>query len=126
MIASKTWLPCLLLFCLPALAGAGVDRRGEEGIAAYYSDVFQGRKTASGARYDKRALTAAHNHLPFGTRVRVTNLKNGQSVVVTITDRGPRGGRRIIDLSRAAARRIGLIHEGIGRVRIEVLEEPAR
>ncbi len=98
----------------------------EEGIAAYYSDVFQGRKTASGKRYDKNALTAAHNHLPFGTRVRVTNPRNGKSVEVTITDRGPHGGKRIIDLSRAAARRIGLIRQGIGRVRLEVLERPAR
>ena len=78
------------------------------------------RKTASGERYDMNKLTAAHRELPFGTRVRVTNLDNGRQVEVRITDRGPFIRGRIIDLSREAARRIGMIQAGTARVRIEV------
>ncbi len=122
---SRCTVPILLILLSLASVGAHAGEAAEEGIAAYYSNVFQGRKTASGARYDKNRLTAAHNHLPFGTRVRVTNLKNGESVVVTINDRGPHGGNRIIDLSRAAAEKIGLLHRGIGRVRLDIVETVA-
>lgn len=94
----------------------------EEGIAAYYSDVFQGKKTASGALYDKNKLTGAHKKLPFGTKVKVTNLQNNKSVVVTINDRGPYSKDRIIDLSRAAAEKIALIKVGISKVKMEVIE----
>ena len=93
----------------------------EEGIAAYYSNVFQGRKTASGQRYDKHKLTAAHKTLALGTQVRVINLKNNQSVVVTINDRGPHSKKRIIDLSLAAAKRLDLVKAGVGSVRLETL-----
>ena len=89
------------------------------GIASWYGERFRGRRTASGSRFNPDALTAAHRTLPFGTRVRVTNVRNGRSVVVRITDRGPFIRGRIIDLSRAAARRIGIA--GIGRVRLERL-----
>ncbi len=126
-VSTSRRIASMLFVMLLFLAVAGVaGEAAEEGMAAYYSNVFQGRKTASGARYDKNRLTAAHNRLPFGTRVRVTNLKNGESVVVTINDRGPHGGRRIIDLSRAAAERIGLIHDGIGRVRLDIVEAVAK
>ena len=93
------------------------------GRATFYGDKFHGRKTASGERFSQRKMTAAHRSLPFGTRVRVTNLNNGKSVVVRINDRGPfgRDRRRVIDLSKAAARALDFIQSGWTRVKIEVL-----
>ena len=93
----------------------------EEGEASYYADSLNGGKTASGELYDKDALSAAHRSLPFGTRVKVTYLKTGQSVVVVINDRGPFEKGRIIDLSSAAAKQLGLIDAGHGKVRLEVI-----
>ena len=78
------------------------------GLASWYGPGFHGRKTASGETFNAGALTAAHRSLPFGTRVRVVNKRNGRSVVVRINDRGPYGHGRVIDLSRAAARAIGI------------------
>lgn len=98
----------------------------ETGVAAYYSDVFQGRRTASGERYDKNAQTAAHNTLPFGTRVLVTNLGNAKTVEVIVNDRGPSTPGRIIDLSRRAATELDFIRKGITEVQVEVLELPAQ
>lgn len=93
----------------------------QRGMATFYGDE-QGNKTASGERFNKRAFTAAHRTLPFGTRVRVTNLRNGRSVEVRINDRGPFGKRkRIIDVSEAAARQLGMIDAGVVPVTIEVL-----
>ena len=91
------------------------------GVASYYGERFRGRRTASGERFDPDRLTAAHRTLPFGTRLRVTNIRTGQSVVVRVNDRGPFHGSRVIDLSKGAARRIGLLRSGTGRVRIERL-----
>jgi rare lipoprotein A len=97
------------------------------GQASYYSDSLAGRKTASGERYDPTALTAAHRTLGFGTLVRVTRVDGGQSVVVRITDRGPFGKeRRIIDLSRAAARALDMLRAGVVEVRVEVLSAGGR
>jgi rare lipoprotein A len=93
-----------------------------EGEASYYADRFNGRTTANGETFDINQLTAAHRTLPFGTRVRVTNLKNQKSVVVRINDRGPYAKGRVIDLSPAAARRIDMIGMGVAPVRIEVLD----
>jgi rare lipoprotein A len=93
----------------------------QTGSATYYSDKFQGRKTASGERYDRALLTAAHRSLPFGTMVRVTNLGNNRSVTVRINDRGPHKRSRIIDLSAAAARQIGMLRSGVARVGIEIV-----
>ena len=93
----------------------------QSGIISYYGDEFHGRKTASGVLFDKHAFTAAHRSLPFKTKVRVTNLENGKSVVVEITDRGPFVKGRILDVSQAAAREIGLIGKGTVRGRITVL-----
>jgi rare lipoprotein A len=91
-------------------------------MATYYGPGFHGRRTASGERFDQHAMTAAHRTLPFGTRVRVTSTRTGESVVVRINDRGPFGRReRVIDLSRGAARRIGLERAGVLPVRIELL-----
>lgn len=115
------------VYAMASCAGGERSRRAERepryvavGEASYYADKFQGRKTASGERYDAKKLTAAHPKLPFGTWVTVVNLKNGKRVRVRINDRGPFTGGRIIDLSRAAAARIGLIQAGVGQVRIEV------
>ena len=96
------------------------------GVASYYADRFHGRKTASGERYDRTAYTAAHRHLPLGTRVRVTDLKSGNSVKVTVNDRGPYVKGRIIDLSRKAAGALGMTKRGLAKVRIEVLSVPRR
>src|SRR5690606_7763817 len=87
----------------------------------WYGPRFHGRKTASGERFDQHELTAAHRSLPFGTRVKVTNLKNGRSVVVRINDRGPYAKGRLIDLSRAAANQTGMLKSGVAQVRIERL-----
>jgi rare lipoprotein A len=94
----------------------------EEGVASYYADSFHGSKTASGEKYNKRADTAAHRTLAFGTRVKVTNLENGKSVWVRINDRGPHVEGRIIDLSRSAARKLGIKQSGTAKVRIEIYE----
>ena len=95
--------------------------KSERGIAAWYGPGFERRKTASGERFDTRKLTAAHKTLPFNTMVKVTNLDNGMSVVVRINDRGPFGKNRIIDLSPAAARAIGLDKAGLTNVLIETI-----
>lgn len=94
----------------------------ETGKASFYADKFQGRKTASGAAFNQKARTAAHKKLPFGTKVKVTNLNNGKDVVVVINDRGPFIKGRIIDLSRSAFTVIGNINSGVIKVRIEVLD----
>ena len=110
------------LLALGVAAQAKDSGQVQEGNASYYADSFHGKKTASGALYDKDALTAAHRKLPFGTKVKVTYLKTGKSVVVEINDRGPYAKGRIIDLSTAAARRIDMIEGGHGKVRLEILK----
>jgi rare lipoprotein A len=91
------------------------------GIASYYSNKFNGRKTANGEIFSQQKLTAAHNTLPLGTYVRVTNLRNKRSVIVKINDRLNARNKRLIDLSRAAASKLGFIKSGLTRVKIEVL-----
>ena len=91
----------------------------QKGKASFYADKFNGRKTASGEKFRNSKLTAAHKSLPFGTKVKVTNLKNGKSVKVEINDRGPFVAGRIIDLSKKAARKIGIDKEGVGNVIIK-------
>jgi rare lipoprotein A len=100
-----------------ALAGE-IKARGFAGMAAYYS---QSSRVASGGRFDPTSLTAAHRTLPFGTRVRVTDPKTGRSVIVTVNDRGPFNKGRVIDVSLAAAKVLGMIGRGIIYVRAEVL-----
>jgi rare lipoprotein A len=102
----------------PGEAGA-VDQVGQ---ASWYGEAFQGRPTASGEPFDMYVHTAAHRNLPFGTRVRVTNLENGRSVVVRINDRGPWVEGRIIDLSYAAARELGMLEAGVVRVELRLLD----
>lgn len=91
------------------------------GLAAVYSDRLNGHKTASGKRYDKTALTAAHPTLPFGSKVKITNEKNGKSVVVTINDRGPTQPDRVVDISQAAAKKLGIGPKGMAPVTVEVV-----
>ena len=93
----------------------------QTGIASWYGIHWQGRKTASGVRFDTKKLTAAHRTLPLNTIVRVTNLLNGDSVVVLINDRGPYVGKRVIDLSEAAAKRLSMTKKGLVPVRIETI-----
>jgi rare lipoprotein A len=100
-----------------AVAAAG---ESESGLAAVYSDRLNGRKTASGERYDRNALTAAHKRLPFGTRVKVTNTKNSKSVTLRINDRGPTQAGRILDISPRAARALGIHTKGMAQVTMEV------
>lgn len=91
------------------------------GTASYYGRKFHGRRTANGERFDMTALTAAHKTLPFGSRVRVTNPRNGRAVIVRINDRGPFVRGRTIDLSRSAAEQIGIVTRGHGEVELELL-----
>lgn len=95
----------------------------ETGIASYYSSVFEGRATASGEIYSGEELTAAHRTLPFGTIVRVRNLKNNKSVIVKINDRGPSKSDRVIDLSYRAAFLLDMIRDGIVKVEITVIKK---
>lgn len=95
---------------------------GTVGLASFYHDKFQGRRTASGEPFDQNALTAAHRSYPFGTQLRVHNLENGKSVDVRINDRGPHIPGRIIDLTRRAAQAIGMLQQGVARVRLGVLK----
>jgi rare lipoprotein A len=97
-------------------------RDAQVGTASYYARGHQGRRTASGERFDKDEMTAAHRTLPFGTRVRVTNLANGRHAVVRINDRGPFRRKRVIDVSYAAARALGMVGRGTARVRLEVVD----
>jgi rare lipoprotein A (peptidoglycan hydrolase) len=99
--------------------------REQRGWASWYGPGFAGRQTASGERFSPQALTAAHRSLPLGTRAVVTNLETGQQVEVKINDRGPFAdpGRRVIDLSQAAAKQIGLVRRGVGPVRVTVMDD---
>jgi rare lipoprotein A len=94
----------------------------ETGLAVVYADALHGHLTASGQTYDKTKLTAAHKTLPFGTVIKVTNQKNGKSVIVRINDRGPVQVARIVDLSSASAARLGFKRDGPQRVTIEIVE----
>jgi rare lipoprotein A len=93
--------------------------QSQTGVASYYNDRHQGKKTASGELYQNTKFTAAHRSLPFGTEVKVTNLSNGKSVSVRVNDRGPYAKGRLIDLSKVAAKQIGLMQMGVAKVKIE-------
>lgn len=112
---------------LPALVAAeNIVKDAETGIASWYGNTFHRQRTASGETFDANALTAAHPTLPFGTWVQVTLLSTGRSVVVRITDRGPHIANRLIDISRAAAAKIGLVQRGAGEVVIEPVSQPPK
>ena len=110
------------LLCLDMLGCSKEPTHTLQGVASWYGYPHHGRLTASGRRFNMYELTAAHRTLPLGTRLRVTNLSNGRAVTVTITDRGPFVKRRVIDLSYAAAREIGMIGPGTAPVQLEILE----
>jgi rare lipoprotein A len=95
----------------------------DTGVASYYHSKFQGRITASGELYDQNKMTAAHNRLPLGTMIKVTNLRNKRSVVVKVNDRLHHRNKRLVDLSKAAATKLGYVGRGITRVRVEVLRD---
>ena len=106
----------------PKKTATGGGRAGvQEGMASWYGGSLHGGPTASGERFDKNAMTAAHRTLPMNTRVRVTSKRNGRTVEVRINDRGPYGKGRIIDLSEAAAKRLDMIDAGVVPVRVEVI-----
>lgn len=92
-----------------------------EGIASYYHKNFQGKKTASGETYKNEELTCAHRFLPFGTYLKVTYLKTNKSIIVRVNDRGPFVKSRVIDLSYQAAKSIGIISDGIGKVQVQIV-----
>jgi rare lipoprotein A len=118
-------LSAILVSCAPKFGTVerkvGWDQKGD---ASWYGEKFHGRTTASGEIYDMYKLTAAHRTLPFGTLVKITNLRNDQTVIVRINDRGPSIRSRIIDLSYASAQEVGMIQAGIVPVVIKVIEKP--
>jgi len=113
-------IAALVMAAAPALARTGDTN--EKGIASMYASKFLGRTTASGEVLDRNRLTAAHRKLPFGTRLVVTNKRNGRSVIVTVNDRGPHRKGRIIDLSPAAAQRLGMKTAGLVPVEIHLAD----
>lgn len=108
---------------VPSYSGSGepgtdLSQYDTVGVASWYGKPYHGRRTASGEIYNMNQLTAAHPTLPFGTRVAVTNLDNGRTVIVTINDRGPFKPNRVIDVSRKAAGQLGFLNQGLTRVRV--------
>jgi rare lipoprotein A len=108
---------------VPSFPATGLS---ETGIASWYGPGFHGKATTSGEIYDQNQFTAAHQTLPLGARVMVTNLENGSAVEVTINDRGPFAKGRIIDLSYAAAQAINMVGPGTALVRLDVIDSPVR
>lgn len=119
-VCSAIFFACML-FLLSVMA-QDLYAYKKSGTASYYSRKFNGRRTSSGERLDNSKLTAAHRSIPFGTFVRVTNQSNGKSVIVKINDRFYPGKDHLIDLTYAAAERIGMVQQGIARVRLDVLD----
>lgn len=113
----------LLFLCFAAMSTAAVAQDSERGMASYYGNEFQGRKTAYGDTYDKNKLTTAHKRHPYGTMIKVTRLDNKKSVVVKVTDKGPYVKGRVVDLSRKAAEKLGMISDGTVEVEIEVVKK---
>ncbi|EKN47252.1 MULTISPECIES: septal ring lytic transglycosylase RlpA family protein [Pseudomonas] len=114
----------LLTFLAGCSSNSLIDPHGydETGRASYYGSQHHGNRTASGEPFNQNALTAAHRRLPFGTRVKVTNLNNDESVIVRINDRGPHTRGRLIDVSRKAAEQLGMLRSGTAPVRIQALD----
>ena len=122
---SKLFIIVSAMVCLCIAHSAFSDEvYPQYGYASWYGKSLHGKKTASGERFDQHSFTGAHRSLPFGTLVRVKNLKNGKEVVITVNDRGPFIRGRIIDISRAAASSIGILRLGVTRVRVEIISMP--
>jgi rare lipoprotein A len=111
-----------LLALLATSCGGSKSAFTQSGQGSYYADKFAGKRTASGTPYRPGKLTAAHNTLPFGTKIKVTNAKTGRSVKVTVNDRGPHVKGRIVDLSKKAAKKIGLTEAGVAPVQLKVVK----
>ena len=123
-LALRAGIPAGILAAMLLTACAGSSGAfTQKGQASFYADKFDGRKTASGTVYRPGKRTAAHNTLPFGTVVRVTNPRNHRSVKVTVTDRGPHAKGRVIDLSKKAARKIGIVDAGVAPVELKVVRK---
>lgn len=112
----------ITLIIFIAFASVEAFSQSQTGKASFYADKFEGQPTASGEKYKKNKLTAAHKTLPFGTKVRITNVANGSSVEVVINDRGPYVDGRIVDVSREAAEQLGFLNQGIAEVKLEVID----
>src|SRR4029453_2020261 len=110
----------LVMLVAVSMVGNAAAQTGEEGVANFYSDKFEGKKTASGEVYDKNGLTASHKKLPYGTKVKVTNVENGKSVVVTVNDRMAPKNAAVIDVTRRAAEELGFVKAGKAKVKLEV------
>jgi peptidoglycan lytic transglycosylase len=110
----------LVTLATVSMMGIAAGQTGEEGVANFYSDTFQGKKTASGEVYDKNGLTASHKKLPYGTKVKVTNVENGKSVVLTVNDRMAASNPAVIDVTRRAAEELGFAKAGKTKVKLEV------
>ena len=135
---NKTFLLALLAFVINCVAYAQndlvkpINQRNKEtadieyGTASFYHDKFEGRQTANGEVFSQEKLTAAHNSLPLGTWIKVTNLKNGKTVIVKINDRLHRYNPRLLDLSEAAATELGIKADSLIRVKVEVMEKQVR
>jgi rare lipoprotein A len=106
----------LVMGCMSFMTGETFAAGNQCGTASWYGPGFNGKKAASGERFNQNAMTAAHKTLPFGTKLKVTNEKTGKSVTVKVNDRGPYRGGRIIDLSKAAASQLGIVGAGTGKV----------
>lgn len=111
------------LFTFLVISVVGLFAQSQEGTASYYSDKYQGSRTFSGERYNKKALTCAHKTLPMGTNLKVTNLNNDKTVTLRVNDRMSSSSKRVIDISRAGAKVIGLTSTGTAKVRLEVVTE---
>jgi len=116
-------LLALAVMALTLPFGANATVTIQEGLVSWYGEHFHAKPTASGEPFDSAAMTMAHPTLPFGTQVKVTNLRNGRSVVLRVNDRGPFVGQRIADLSQAAAAYLGMLRRGIAHARLEVLAD---
>lgn len=128
-VAKSIAIASAVALCLSSCVGSapafGEKGYTEEGKASYYARKFQGRKMANGDPYRRGKLTAAHKTLPFGTKVKVTNLQTNETVKVKITDRGPFVRGRIVDLSESAAKRVGMLKAGVVPVKVKVVK-PAK
>lgn len=123
MTLHKRIVLLLTVLLLSTNIAFGQSKFEQYGYASYYADAFQGRNTTSGEKYNNALYTAAHATLPFHTLVKITNLKNNISVIVKINDRCPRYSNRIIDLSKAAAKKLDIIAAGIANVKLEVITQ---
>ncbi|MCW3077083.1 MAG: rare lipoprotein [Bacteroidetes bacterium] len=114
----------ILLFLFSSSSFCSTAQQGAEtGTASFYADKFIGRKCSSGEIFNQNSLTGAHKNLKFGTRVKVTNLKNDSSVIVTINDRMPKNSKRCIDVTKKAAKQLNFLNAGLIKVRVEVLKD---